>query len=145
MSRRSQACADSAHVRRAVHETRLSPRTALDIPDIRNSLRSVMGRNVGIVRGGDRLAETGDILNFWGHYTLDKTFDDLEGWELQNMLTVARLVVRSASERTESLGVHFRQDAPPPSAAVLEHIDQTRDPDGTRPCRVAAECAASIS
>lgn len=147
---RAAGTANSTHVPRVVSQTPQSPRTVLDLPDIRNSLRSVMWRNVGIVRSGDRLSETADILEFWGHYTLDKTFDDVEGWELQNLLTVARLVTHSAQERTESLGVHFRGDAPAAAscagaaegrrAARLEtrpsHIRVVRGGNGTTHTRV---------
>ena len=94
----------------AVNQNPASTRTALDLPDIRNSLRSVMWRNVGIVRRADRLGDTCDILDFWAHYTLDKVFDDTDGWEIQNTLTVARLIVMSALERGQSLGVHYRED-----------------------------------
>lgn len=87
-----------------------SSRTALDLADIRNSLRSLMWRNVGIVRNGDRLRETCEILDFWAHFTLDKTFDHSAGWMVQNMLTVARAIAASALARKESLGVHFRSD-----------------------------------
>lgn len=123
------AAAGAAPVLRAVHEAPASPRTALDLPDIRNSLRSVMWRNVGIVRHAERLRETGDILRFWAHYTLDKTFDGPEGWELQNMLPVAHAIAVSALERDRSLGVHFRRDTPPaePDDAQLYHTVATRD------------------
>lgn len=119
-----------------------SARTELDLADIGNSLRSVMWRNVGIVRSGDRLKETCDILDFWGHYTLDKTLDEIAGWEMQNKLIVARLVAASALERSESIGVHHRGDGemasdgstgPPASAAY--HVTITRDPTGTQPAR----------
>ena len=89
-----------------------SSRTALDLQDIRNSLRSLMWRNVGIERTGDRLFETNDILAFWAHYSLDKTFNDPEGWELQNQLTTAALIAMSALERDDCIGVHYRTDAP---------------------------------
>ena len=89
-----------------------SDRTELDLVDIRNSLRSVMWRNVGIVRRGDRLAETLEIVNFWGRYVLDKEFFDPAGWEIQNMLTGAFLVTECALRRTETRGVHYREDFP---------------------------------
>ena len=85
--------------------------TELDLADIRNSLRSVMWRNVGIERDGRRLAETLDVLRFWSHYTLGKVLEDIAGWEVQNMLIVSALVAASAAERSGSLGVHFRSDA----------------------------------
>ncbi len=107
-----------------------SARTALDLPDIRNSLRSVMWRNVGIERNGDRLAETREIIDFWGHYVLDKTFEDAQGWETQNMLSAARLMVTAARARTESLGVHFRADAPADhEPGPLEHVIIRRTAD----------------
>ncbi|HDZ19926.1 hypothetical protein LCGC14_0095050 [marine sediment metagenome] len=89
-----------------------SDRTELDLTDIGNSLRSVMWRNVGIVRRGQRLAETLEIVGFWGRYVLDKEFYDSAGWEVQNMLTAAYLISDLALRRTETRGVHYREDFP---------------------------------
>jgi L-aspartate oxidase len=71
-----------------------------------------MWRNVGIERFGPRLAETAEIISFWGRYVMDKLFDDPRSWELQNMLTVSRLMTAAAQQRRESRGVHFRTDFP---------------------------------
>jgi L-aspartate oxidase len=90
-----------------------SERTELDLNDIRNSLRSMMWRNVGIIRRGARLSETLEIIDFWGRYVLDKEFfSDPRGWEIQNMLTSARLITELALRRTETRGVHYREDFP---------------------------------
>jgi L-aspartate oxidase len=89
-----------------------SDRTELDLGDIRNSLQSVMWRNVGIVRCGRRLEETLEIVGFWGRYVLDKEFYDPDGWQVQNMLTAAHLISRFALRRTETRGVHYREDFP---------------------------------
>jgi L-aspartate oxidase len=91
-----------------------SQRTELDPQDVRNSLRSLMWRNVGIERHGERLAETLEIIDFWGRYVMDKVLDEPRGWEMQNMLTAARLVAEAALRRTESRGVHCRCDHPEP-------------------------------
>ena len=110
----------------------------MDLPDIASSLRSMMWRNVGVVRTAERLRETCHILDFWAHYTLDKTFESSDGWEVQNRLTVANLIARSALERADSLGVHYRSDcSSPPSAAY--HLTMTRTKTGTEPRRVEAE------
>ena len=107
-----------------------SPRTALDLVDVLNSLRSVMWRNVGIARTGDRLRETVEITEFWARFVMDKTFDEPRGWETQNMLSLARLVTTSAEQRGESLGVHFRTDADPqhppspPQHRLVKRSDQ---------------------
>ncbi|MFW6061948.1 MAG: L-aspartate oxidase [Planctomycetota bacterium] len=98
-----------------------SERTELDLADIRNSLRSVMWRNVGILRRGERLAETLEIVEFWGRYVLDKGFYDVAGWEIQNMLTAAYLITECALRRTETRGVHYREDFPQPSETWARH------------------------
>lgn len=87
----------------------------LDLADVESSLRSAMWRNVGIERNGARLRSSVDMIEFWGRYTLDKVFDDQRGWQVQNMLTVARLIAQSALAREESRGAHWRSDFPFPA------------------------------
>jgi len=99
---------DKLTVRPIDWENPHSDRTEMDLADIRNSLRSVMWRNVGIVRLGERLAETLEIVNFWGRYVLDKGFFSQAGWEIQNMLTAAGLITALAARRAETRGVHYR-------------------------------------
>ena len=102
------------------HSLPQSTRTELDITDVKSSLRSVMWRNVGVERTGERLDETREIIAFWGRYVMDKTFDPAAlgpaavaaGWELQNMLTVCALITSAAYTRTESRGAHYRLDYP---------------------------------
>ncbi|HUV64613.1 MAG TPA: L-aspartate oxidase [Sedimentisphaerales bacterium] len=89
-----------------------SDRTQLDADDVRNSLRALMWRNVGITRCDQPLAEAQEIIRFWQRYVMDKIFDAPEGWECQNMLTVCLLMAQSARNRLESRGVHFRRDFP---------------------------------
>jgi len=89
-----------------------SDRTRLDTADVRNSLRALMWRNVGITRKAKPLKETQEIIGFWQRYVMDKVFDSPQGWECQNMLTVCQLMARSAQIRQESRGVHFRSDFP---------------------------------
>lgn len=89
-----------------------SPRTELDLADVRNSLRALCWRNLGIERSRDRLAETIEIVDFWARYIMDKVLSDRAGWETQNMLTAARLIAEAARAREESRGVHFRNDFP---------------------------------
>lgn len=113
-------------------EIPVSSRTPLDLADISNSLASVMGRNLGILRREEPMRETVEILDFWGRFTLDKVFDDVNGWEIQNKLTVARLVVMSALARTDSIGVHYRADAKPLHAnSGLAHVAISRGSTGT--------------
>jgi L-aspartate oxidase len=89
-----------------------SDRTRLDAGDVRNSLRALMWRNVGITRSNQPLAEAQEIIKFWQRYVMDKVFDSPDGWECQNMLTTCLLMAHSAQMRKESRGVHYRRDYP---------------------------------
>ena len=87
-----------------------SDRSQLDTADVRNSLRALMWRNVGITRRAQPLAEAQEIIRFWHRYVMDKVFDAREGWECQNMLTTSLLMAHCADLRKESRGVHYRMD-----------------------------------
>ena len=122
------ASGEIEHVR-IVSDIPDSDRTRLDVPDVTNSLLAVMWRNVGIERQQERLVETLEIIDFWRRYVMDKVFDDIEGWQCQNMLTVSRLITQSALDRQESRGVHYRSDYPKPDDQRFgRHIDITRQP-----------------
>jgi len=64
------------------------------------------------VRDRAGLLEAERAVAFWCRYVLAREFDSHAGWELQNLLTVAHLMIRSALQREESRGVHFRSDFP---------------------------------
>jgi len=99
---------------------------SLDLADIRNSLRSLMWRHVGVERSGGSLAEALETVEGWCRYVLPQQFADPQGWQLQNMLEVARLMIRSALERCETRGVHFRSDFPDASEGWRTHIGWVR-------------------
>ena len=91
-----------------VHDS-LAP---LNLSDIRNSLRSLMWHAAGVQRVSEQLNEAAATIGSWCNYVLARQFNDNEGWELQNMLTVAQVIVQAAIARNESRGVHFRTDFP---------------------------------
>lgn len=88
------------------------PAGFIDVADVTNSLRAVMVRKMGIVRDSQRLDEVAHNVDFWCRYVLSREFDGRPGWELQNLLTVARLMIDGATRREESRGTHFRSDFP---------------------------------
>ena len=57
---------------------------------------------------------------------LDKDFFDTLAWETQNMLTSSYLVAECALRRTETRGVHYRQDFPETNPAWQRHQDLRR-------------------
>jgi len=104
-----------------------SDRSRLDAADVRNSLRALMWRNVGITRKAQPLTEAQEIIRFWHRYVMDKIFDSPDGWECQNMLTVSLLIAHSAELRKESRGVHFRMDYPEKHEIHFKrHIEMVR-------------------
>jgi L-aspartate oxidase len=84
----------------------------LDLWDIRNSLKSLMWRDAGVTRDADALSDAASHIQLWSSYVLRNQFDDPSGWELQNMLCLARLIVEAASRRNETRGCHVRTDHP---------------------------------
>ncbi len=84
----------------------------LDREDIRKSLKSLMTRFVGIERDRETLLEARKEIIFWSSYVIRRLFSTPEGWELQNMLTVAKIIQESALLRKESRGGHYRKDYP---------------------------------
>jgi L-aspartate oxidase len=84
----------------------------LDVADMTASLRALMVRKMGIVRERSRLLEAVQDVGFWCRYVLTREFDNREGWELQNLLVIARLMIDAAIKRNESRGTHFRSDFP---------------------------------
>jgi L-aspartate oxidase len=78
-----------------------------------------MWRHVGVERSGAALAEALDTVEGWCRYVLPQQFSDPQGWQLQNMLEVARLMIKAALARCETRGVHLRSDS-------LETSDQWR-------------------
>jgi len=86
--------------------------TSLDVADVTNALRSLMVRKMGVVRDRHGLQEAEHDVAFWCRYALAREFRSRAGWELQNLLTIARLMIGAALLREESRGVHFRSDFP---------------------------------
>ena len=94
----------------------------LNLTDLTNSLQSLMGRHVGITRNAAGLKDATTQIDFWDRYVSTREFAQLKGWELQNLLLVSRLMAISATARTESRGVHFRDDFPQTDLQQAQHI-----------------------
>ncbi|MFH1563918.1 MAG: L-aspartate oxidase [Nitrospirota bacterium] len=99
----------------------------LNIDDVKNSLKSLMWRDVGIEREKDKLLTAQKEIDFWSSYVLRKESTTQTGFELQNLLTIARLILQSALMREESRGVHYRKDFPQKNDAEFKkHIESAR-------------------
>ncbi|MGQ9573936.1 MAG: L-aspartate oxidase [Thermoguttaceae bacterium] len=85
---------------------------ALDLADIRNALKAQMWRSVGVRRDGEGLREALENIDHWSRYVLAQQLSNPFGWELQNMLCVARLMIQAALQRQETRGCHVRTDFP---------------------------------
>ena len=84
----------------------------LNLSDVRNSLTSLMWRNVGVRRDAEGLREGMENINRWTGYVFARQFADPTDWELQDKLCVARLMTQAALIREETRGAHVRTDFP---------------------------------
>ena len=128
-SAENAAAAVSAHKHpRIKYHIQPSGRSRLDTADVKNSLRALMWRNVGITRQARPLSEAQEIIRFWQRYVMDQAFNSPAGWQCQNMLNVALLMAESAKQRQESRGVHYRGDFPKTDDKNFnKHIEITRN------------------
>ncbi len=107
--------------------TRQSAGEPLDLQDILNSLKSLMWRAAGVRRNQALLEEAAESIDNWRKYVLIQQFDSQNGWELQNMLTVARVMVAAALQRQESRGVHLRTDFRETEPSWVRHLSFRRN------------------
>lgn len=91
------------------------PRELVLITQSTKELKEVMSYYVGIVRNNVRLKRALDRLFLLYQETEDlyrTTAVSPQLMELRNLITIAYLITRSASERRESRGLHFNTDYP---------------------------------
>ena len=85
--------------------------TASDVDHLSSSLKKLMWENVGIVRNRKDLTAALKKLREWDRMIKDPPRDRAV-LELRNMVTTAMLVTRSALQRENSVGAHYRNDYP---------------------------------
>jgi len=108
-----------------------------DLQDLMQSLVGIVRREEEMVRALDsigKLRERADKVGVQGHREYNP------GWhtalDLKNLLTVSEAITRSAIERKESRGGHFREDFPNKDAAAGKiNIITKKNPDGTMSVR----------
>jgi len=94
----------------------------LKLDDLLNSLNSEMWRKVGIERNAEDLESARLQVEFWDRYVGPREFSSTKGWELQNLLLAARLMIAAAIARRESRGTHARSDFPETDPAQKGHL-----------------------
>jgi succinate dehydrogenase/fumarate reductase flavoprotein subunit len=113
--------------------------SAAELYALQDRLRETMWDHAGLVRDGDGLRTALGVLDELaarlpaigvpGPAALNTAWQD---WlNLDNQLLVARLIVRSALERRESRGAHFRRDFPAPASAPPATVRVRRRGDAT--------------
>ncbi len=100
------------------------PAILLD-PRIRKELQASMSRGAGVLRSRDSLTKTESELGNLASRT--STLPCVEAWETTNLFQLAQAIVRSALQREETRGSHWREDFPEKldawSKRILQHMD----------------------
>ncbi len=80
---------------------------------IRKELKEIMWKRVAIVRSTKMLNEANDSLNkLWEKFETLEKFNNVNYFEIRNMIIVSKIIVESALLRKESRGLHYMQDFP---------------------------------
>ncbi len=85
-----------------------------------SNLQSLMWDNVGIIRSGESLLVTANILLAWER--LLAKYVDRPSYELRNLILCGRLMSEAGLLRKESRGAHFRSDFPRSSSEWQHHV-----------------------
>jgi L-aspartate oxidase len=104
-------------------------------PVIRTALQQAMSRGAGVVRSKESLDETLMTLQKLALFTTNEA--NIDSWETTNLYYLATAIVRSALERSESRGSHWRADFPNVSQAWEKRIHQRIDSNGTWSSEIA--------
>lgn len=87
--------------------------TKIDVLALKEKLRDVMWNNVGIFRNEKLLNDALDvIIRLQSEFGREYRCASTEEYEFRNMLITSELIVKSAINRKESRGAHFRTDYP---------------------------------
>jgi L-aspartate oxidase len=108
-----------------------APQDAFDFllsPSIRGELQRAMSKGASVVRSQDSLQET--LATLAKLRNASTIYANLDAWETTNLYLLATAIVRSALERTESRGSHWREDFPDTSPAWTKRIHQSLTNDG---------------
>jgi len=98
-------------------------------PSIRGELQRAMSKGAAVVRTKESLQETLAALDKLKN--AKTIFANLDAWETTNLYLLATAIVKSALERTESRGSHFRGDYPKESENWIKRIHQNLVADGS--------------
>jgi succinate dehydrogenase / fumarate reductase flavoprotein subunit len=107
---------------------------------VQHDLQEMMQELVGIVRREDEMARAldgiGKLSERAGRVAVYGHREYNPGWhtaiDLKNLMTVSEAITRSAIERKESRGGHFREDFPNKDAAAGKvNVVVKKNPDGT--------------
>ena len=81
------------------------------IEDLKSKLKATMWQNVGIYRNEESLNKAlKDIKQIEQEFNKPDYCANIGEYELRNMIIVAKLVIKSALQRKESRGAHYRTD-----------------------------------
>jgi len=92
-----------------------------NLSELKNELKDLMWRNVGIIRSEASLKEAKiKIETLMKDYNFGKCYSSAEEYEYRNMLLTSLLIAKCALERKESRGAHYRSDYPN-KCSIAEH------------------------
>jgi len=117
----------------------------LNLTDITYSLKSLMWRQVGIVRDAEGLKDAVEDLRTWCGFLSHLGPFTPAGVETANMIQVGMAITRSALFREESRGAHYRSDFPQTEPAWQVHSRMAFQDSHVKLCTSRVRTSSQLS
>lgn len=83
------------------------------INNLKRDLKETMWMHVAIVRSIKSLEKASkDINSIWDNFHAIQSYNNIDYFELRNMIIVSKIIIQSALKRKESRGLHYMGDYP---------------------------------
>ena len=94
-------------------ETKREVKHYENIQELKQQIKTIMWDNAGILRSEQTLRKAlAEIKKLQESFDINAKYEDTQEYEFRNMLLVAEAIVKTALDRKESRGGHYREDYP---------------------------------
>ncbi|HOK40356.1 MAG TPA: L-aspartate oxidase [bacterium] len=96
--------------------------SVINFDDFKNALKTMMWKNAGILKEGNKLKEALNKIKKWQSFLFGLNILNYQLEELKNMILLSELIIEASLWREESRGAHYRIDYPEINKKFEKHL-----------------------